>query len=140
MVEDLFFHERLLLALLWRCVILYGVGRRRQAVADQAHGNPAQQATRRSQAPKPFPAPRQRRAVAPVSARPRSMWPQPRLARHGWWSPRVDAGVRWPPTSSAPSQRAAIMAGWGAAIAAPTVIPGVVPGGNGPAWRVGAIF
>ncbi len=55
MVEDLFFHELLLLALLWLCVILYWVGRRRQAVADQAHGNPAKQATRRSQAPKPFP-------------------------------------------------------------------------------------
>jgi hypothetical protein len=55
MVEDLFFHEFLLLALLWLCVILYGVGRRCQTAADQAHGNPAKRATRRSQAPKPFP-------------------------------------------------------------------------------------
>jgi IS1 family transposase len=55
MVEDLFFHELPLLALLWLCVILYGVGRRCQTAADQAHGNPAKRATKRSQAPKPFP-------------------------------------------------------------------------------------
>lgn len=55
MVEDLLFHELLLLALLWLCVILQWVGRRRQAVADQAQGNPAKRATRRSQDPKPFP-------------------------------------------------------------------------------------
>jgi hypothetical protein len=55
MVEDLFFHELLLLPLLWLCVILHWVGRRRQAVADQAQGNPAKRATRRSQDPKPFP-------------------------------------------------------------------------------------
>ena len=55
MVDDLFFHELLLLALLWLGVILYGVGRRCQTAADQAHGNPAKRATRRSQAPKPVP-------------------------------------------------------------------------------------
>jgi transposase-like protein len=55
MLEDLFSHELLLLGLLWLSVILYGVGRRRQAVADQAHGSPAKRATRSSQAPKPFP-------------------------------------------------------------------------------------
>ncbi len=55
MVDDLFFYELLLLGLLWLCVILYGVGLRRQAVTDQARGNPAKRATRRSQDPKPFP-------------------------------------------------------------------------------------
>jgi IS1 family transposase/transposase-like protein len=55
MVDDLLFHELLLLALLWLCVIQYWMGRWRQAMADQAHGHPAKRATRRSQAPKPFP-------------------------------------------------------------------------------------
>jgi hypothetical protein len=55
MVDDLLFHELLLLGLLWLCVILYWVGRRRQAVTDQARGHPAKRATRRSQDPKPFP-------------------------------------------------------------------------------------
>jgi len=55
MVDDLFFHELLLLGLLWLCLILYWVGLRRQAVTDQAHGHPAKWATRRSQDPKPFP-------------------------------------------------------------------------------------
>jgi IS1 family transposase/transposase-like protein len=55
MVDDRFFHELLLLGLPWLCVILYWVGLRRQAVTDQARGNPAKRATRRSQDPKPFP-------------------------------------------------------------------------------------
>ena len=54
MVDDLLFHELLLLALLWLCVIQYWMGRWRQAMADQAHGHPAKQATRCSKAPKPF--------------------------------------------------------------------------------------
>jgi IS1 family transposase/transposase-like protein len=55
MVDDLLFHELLLLGLLWLCVILYWVGLRRQAVTDQARGHPAKRATRRSQDSKPFP-------------------------------------------------------------------------------------
>jgi IS1 family transposase/transposase-like protein len=55
MVDDLLFHELLLLGLLWLCVILYWVRRRRQAVTGQACGSPAQRTTRRSQDPKPFP-------------------------------------------------------------------------------------
>jgi transposase-like protein len=54
MVDDLFSHALLLLGLLWLCVILSWVGRRRQAVTDQARGHPANRATRRSQDPKPF--------------------------------------------------------------------------------------
>jgi hypothetical protein len=41
MVDDLFFCELLLLGLLWLCVILSWVGRRRQAAMDQARGHPA---------------------------------------------------------------------------------------------------
>jgi hypothetical protein len=55
MVDDLFFHELLLLGLLWLCVILYWMRQRRQAVTEQAHGNAAKRATSRSRAPKPFP-------------------------------------------------------------------------------------
>ena len=55
MVEGLFFHELLLLALLWLCVILSGVGRRCQTAADRAHDHPAQRAMRRSQVPRPLP-------------------------------------------------------------------------------------
>jgi hypothetical protein len=55
MVDDLFFRELLLLGLLWLCVTLYWVGRRRQAVTDPAHRQPVKRSTRRSQAPKPFP-------------------------------------------------------------------------------------
>jgi hypothetical protein len=54
MVDDLLFHELLRLGRLWLCLILYWVGRRRQAVTDQAHGPLAKWATRHSQAPKPF--------------------------------------------------------------------------------------
>jgi transposase-like protein len=54
MVDDLFFHELLLFGLFCLGVILYWVGRRRQAVTDQAHGPPAKRATRRSPNPKPF--------------------------------------------------------------------------------------
>jgi hypothetical protein len=52
-VDDLFFHELLLLGLRWLCVILYWMGQRRQAVTDQAQGNSAKR--RHSQAPTPFP-------------------------------------------------------------------------------------
>ena len=55
MVDDLLFHELLLLGLLWLCVILYWVRRRRQAVTGQTCSSPAQRTTRRSQDPKPFP-------------------------------------------------------------------------------------
>jgi hypothetical protein len=55
MVDDLLFHELLLLGLLCLCLIRYWVGLRRQAVTDQAHGHLAQWATRHSQDPKPFP-------------------------------------------------------------------------------------
>jgi IS1 family transposase/transposase-like protein len=55
MVDDLLFHELLLLGLLWLCVILYWVRRRHQAVTGQTCGSPAQRTTGRSQDPKPFP-------------------------------------------------------------------------------------
>src|SRR6267142_1208925 len=53
----------------------------------------------------------------------------------------ADAGVRLTPsTNSAPSRPVGIMAGSGGAISGRMAIRVVVPGGNGPAWRVGAIF
>jgi hypothetical protein len=55
MVENLLFHEFLLVVLLWLGVILYGVARRYQTAVDHAHGHPAKRATRRSQIPRPFP-------------------------------------------------------------------------------------
>jgi hypothetical protein len=41
MVDDLLFHELLRLGLLWLCVSLYWVRRRRQAVTGQTCGSPA---------------------------------------------------------------------------------------------------
>jgi hypothetical protein len=48
MVDDLLFHELLLLGLLCLCLIRYWVGLGRHAVTDQAHGHLAQWATRYS--------------------------------------------------------------------------------------------
>jgi hypothetical protein len=70
MVDDLVFYELLLLGLLWLCMMLYWVRRRRQARTDQTCGSPAQRTTRRSQDPKPFP----RLTTKPLSV--------PKIQRH----------------------------------------------------------
>jgi hypothetical protein len=55
MVDDLLFHELLLLGLLWLCLILIGGWPRQRAATDQADGQPATRTHRRSTDPPPFP-------------------------------------------------------------------------------------
>src|SRR5215831_30478 len=55
MGEDLFFHELLLLGLLWLCLIWYGVWSRSRSIACQAPHKAAKPPTQGSTAKKPFP-------------------------------------------------------------------------------------
>jgi IS1 family transposase/transposase-like protein len=55
MVCHPFFHELLLLGLLWLCVAFYWLWPRHYAAMDQVHGKLAMRSTRRSKDPKPFP-------------------------------------------------------------------------------------
>jgi len=120
------------------CVILYWVRLRRQAVTDQTCGNPAQRTTRRSQDPKPFPGLTIKPycdACKPGPSEPPPMTLPPRL-HFPYGRPRTVATHH----QFCQSLRAAMMAGSGGAISAPTVIP------SGGPWRqlfcvaCGAIF
>jgi IS1 family transposase/transposase-like protein len=55
MIDHLRFHTLLLLGLLWLCMTVYWLWRRRQAATVPAHRQPVKRSTRRSQDPKPFP-------------------------------------------------------------------------------------
>jgi hypothetical protein len=55
MVSDLFFHEFLLLGLLWLCLILYWLRLRCRAAMSHATPKPATRAPRGSKDPQPFP-------------------------------------------------------------------------------------
>jgi hypothetical protein len=55
MIDHLRFHTLLLLGLLWLCITVYWLWRRRQAAMVPAHRQPVKLSTRRSQDPKPFP-------------------------------------------------------------------------------------
>jgi hypothetical protein len=55
MIDHLRFHTLLLLGLLWLCMTVYWLWRRRQAATVPAHRQPVKRSTRRSQNPKPFP-------------------------------------------------------------------------------------
>src|SRR5262245_62109688 len=55
MIDHRRFHNLLLFGLLWRCMTVSWLWRRRHAATDPARRQPVTRATRRSQAPKLFP-------------------------------------------------------------------------------------
>jgi hypothetical protein len=55
MIDHLRFHTLLLLGLLWLCMTVYWLWRRRQAATVHAHRQPVKRSMRRLQEPKLFP-------------------------------------------------------------------------------------
>ena|SRR5215813_5324038 len=128
MVDNVLFHDFLLIVLLWLGGILYKGWARNQSATCPTIRKPATPLQQRSRGPKPFPGPPTDPAVLLVS-RPRSLALQPSLSHPRCFPLHRDGRARWIPlSSSVPSRAVPIMVGWGWAIFGPMVIPAVVSG------------